>query len=321
MTIVQLPQAVPAKDKLFDPAQDAYGSRLALVFGNESRTGACPFFGRHCFHCDIGAGEGAFNTPLNRQRLEFFKQHYRAVLEHLNHLVLYNSGSLLNPREMSAETLEMLLAYARSLAHCRVISLDSREMFVTQGVLARLVAGVRSDQQLRITIGLETQDDHARCTVLNKNLTRAGMEQAFAAIAQFGGLVGAELNLVFQSPGISQENAIADACQTFTYGLELGKNFHVSVDFNFHPYYPSAIGQNHFPDHPRSRLRDAVAAITRGRKLIDHFGNRSNIYIGWHDEGHDQEGNQREKETRGYFAGFLEFNRTQDPAKLVAIQN
>jgi len=67
----------PNKSTLFEPVKDTYGSRLALVFGNEFKGGECPFYtAKQCHHCDIGAGEGTqFTTKMNRERLDFFRQH------------------------------------------------------------------------------------------------------------------------------------------------------------------------------------------------------------------------------------------------------
>src|SRR5271169_1680470 len=105
--------AIPDQSLLFEPVQDGYGTRLALVFGNEAPGGVCPFYGRQCYHCDIGAGEGIqFNPELNASRLAFFREHYAAILPRSTHLVLYNSGSVLNPHELSNPTLQTILAFA-----------------------------------------------------------------------------------------------------------------------------------------------------------------------------------------------------------------
>lgn len=311
-----IPQAVPSKSRLFPPTVDAYGTRLALVFGNESKTGACPFYGHNCFHCDIGAGENAFTSHLNFQRLNFYRDHYAGALPTLRHLILYNSGSLLNAQELSIATLDGLLEFARSLAHCGLISLDSREQFVRGPILERLQAGLRTEQRLRITIGLETQDDHVRCVVLRKRMSKQNIAHAFAVLGQHGPRVGAELNVLFHPPGIAQSDAIAEVCKTFEYGLELSQRFGVPVDFNFHPYYRSIIGSQHFPAHRRGSLEDAMEAITRGRRLMDRIGGDSKLYIGWYDEGHDQDEQRRACELESHLAGFLEFNRTQNPACL-----
>jgi hypothetical protein len=309
-------RAYPSAEILFAPTQDAYGTRLALVFGNESRDGSCPFYGHGCFHCDIGAGEGAFSPQDNARRLEFYRQAYGPVLPRLKHLVFYNSGSLLNPHELSDQTLNTLVAFARELPECTIISMDSREMFVAESTLGRIRSALRTDQQLRITFGLETQDDHARCEVLAKTMTRQGIERAFNVIGRFQPGVGAEINLVFQSPGIEQNAAIDEAGKTFQYGLELSQKFSVPVDFNFHPYYPSRVGWQHFPNHPRSRMADAIQAITLGRQLIDQAQSPAKIFIGWHDEGHDQEEATREQEGNEYLNRFQAFNCSQDPKSL-----
>jgi hypothetical protein len=59
--------------------------------------------------------------------------------------------------------------------------------------------------------------------------------------------------------------------------------------------------------------------VTQGRWLIDQAGSDSKMYIGWNDEGHDQDQQQRTGEIRDRLAGFQEFNRTQDP-KFLAVK-
>ena len=97
--------AVPAAEHRFAAVRDVYGWRLALVFGNEAKDGICPYYraGR-CHHCDIGAGEGrAFDTASNAARLRWFEASYAERWPELAHLVVYNSGSTLNPAELSRQ--------------------------------------------------------------------------------------------------------------------------------------------------------------------------------------------------------------------------
>ena len=134
-------EARPADRLLFAPARDRYGLRLALVFGNQAPGGQCPYYvAGQCRHCDIGAGEGAAVTSeLNRQRLAWFQAKYRQGLPEAAHLLLYNSGSVLNPREMPFEVLDEILVWARSLPAVRIVSLETREYAVTE--LARAARG------------------------------------------------------------------------------------------------------------------------------------------------------------------------------------
>ena len=65
-----------------------------------------------------GRGRPSISTT-NRQRLAWFHEYYRSHLASISHLVLYNSGSVLNPREMPPELLDEILAFARSLPAVR----------------------------------------------------------------------------------------------------------------------------------------------------------------------------------------------------------
>lgn len=307
--------AIPKPALLFNPAEDHYGVRLALVFGNEAPAGRCPFYGRQCYHCDIGEGEGAqFDSDTNARRLKFFQHHYARLLPEVVHLVLYNSGSVLNPRELSAPTLEMLLKWAAALPRCQVVSLDSREGFVTARALRRVLDCLREDQRPRPILGLETQDEHARLELLHKQMPRSAVAAAFETAGAFGGRVGLDVNIVFGLPPFSGLEAILEAQATALFALELGKRFAVSVDFNFHPYYPSRVSRRHFPDHPRCDLAAAQEAVVRVVESIRQMGARSFVFVGLNDEAHDQEPAARKAELSRHQKWFRQFNQTQTDA-------
>lgn len=304
--------AIPQEALLFEPVEDRYGTRLALVFGNEALGGRCPFYGRQCYHCDIGAGEGAqFNTTLNRKRLVFFREHYASVLPNVAHLVLYNSGSVLNPREFAPASLREVLEWAAGLPLCRVVSLDSREGFITRDGLGAILNFLRPGQQPRPILGLETQDDSARLGRLNKQMKRGDVEKAFEAVGHYQGRAGLDINIVFGLPPFQGAEAVAEAEATARFALELAERFGVSVDFNFHPYYPSRISRRHFPNHPRADLRAAVEAVARIRQTLLEVGHSSSLFIGSYDEAHDQEPEARRVELARYRELFRGFNSTQ----------
>jgi hypothetical protein len=300
--------AIPAPALRFEPVQDGYGTRLALVFGNEAPGGVCPFYSRQCYHCDIGSGEGAqFDAGMNGERLGFFRRHYASVLPKVAHLVLYNSGSVLNPRELAAGSLQGILEYAAALANCRVISLDSREAYIRKTHLDRVLGCLRPDQQPRPILGLETQNDEVRLRVLNKRMTRSAVEAAFRAIGHYEGRVGLDLNIVFGLPPLQGRAAVAEAEATARFGLELAARHGVPLDFNFHPYYPSRIARDHFPEHPRADLGAALEAVTRIREVILQSGRPSMLFIGLEDERHDQEPSVRRAELARYAELFHRF--------------
>jgi hypothetical protein len=291
------PQAIPDAALLFEPTIDAYGRRLALVFGNEHHGGSCPFYLKQCTHCDIGAGEGVqFNAGLNQQRLAFFQQHYAEVLPEVAHLVIYNSGSTLNPRELSRDSLRAILGYAASLATCAVVSLDSREMYITENNLRFVLDHLRADQQARVVLGIESQSDAIRLGALNKLMSRSAIERACAVLGSYGKQVGLDINIVFQPPEVTGAAAIDEAIATVAYGLELAARYQIPVDFNFHPYYPSLRSKQQFPAHPRASLEDALIALEAMQRIIAASADRTQIFVGWHDEMHDQEPDLREAE-------------------------
>ncbi len=318
---MQYNPAIPQASSLFAPVADAYGNRLALVFGNEFKGGQCPFYQKQCTHCDIGAGEGLqFNCYLNKQRLEFFKKYYAHVLLDVVHLVIYNSGSTLNKSEMSQETLKEILDYVASLENCKLVSFDSREAYITEKNIKFLVANLREDQQARVILGLESHSDEIRIRKLKKRMTKQTIEKVFATLGNFGRKVGLDINILFQPPGLTGEAAISDSLQTVTYCLELAERYNVPIDFNFHPYYPSQKGRMSYPNHHRANSRDALNASFLMKKLVDARDNVAKIFIGWQDEMHDQEQNIRVEELEIYQAIFDSFNISQDIADIFAGQ-
>lgn len=291
------PRAIPDPALLFEPTVDAYGRRLALVFGNEHIGGTCPFYLKQCTHCDIGAGEGVqFNADLNRQRLQFFQQHYAEVLPDVAHLVIYNSGSTLHAKELCRDSLRAILAYAASLPACVVVSLDSREMYITDSNIAFVLDHLRADQQGRVVLGIESQSDEIRLGSLNKIMTRPAIERACAVLGRYRERAGLDINIVFQPPEAVGAAAIAEAVATVSYGLDLAARHGISVDFNFHPYYPSLRSKAQFPDHPRASLEDAQAALEEIQALVAARHSHTQVFVGWHDEMHDQEQDVREEE-------------------------
>ena len=300
---------IPQAAQLFEPVEDGYGTRLALVFGNEAAGGRCPFYGRQCYHCDIGAGEGVrFDTAMNTERLAYYRSHYVSVLPRTTHLVLYNSGSVLNPRELAPSSLQSILGYAATLAQCRVVSLDSREAYITAARLDFVLANLRSDQQARPILGLETQDDGVRLNLLNKRILRVNVEAAFHAASQYRSRVGMDVNIVCGLPPFRGRAAIAESEATASYALELAARYKISVDLNLHPYYPSRIGRQHFPEHPRANLDDALEAAGRIRRAVEAAGVDSKVFIGWQDEDHDQQREMRGAELNEYRPQLERFN-------------
>jgi hypothetical protein len=320
---VTKPNAVPREEILFEPVHDRYGLRLALVFGNHAPGGRCPYYAEErCFHCDIGAGEGtAFDHAANRERLAWFQAHYQNQLKRVRHLVVYNSGSVLNPREMPASLLDEIVAFGRSIPSVRAISLDSREAFIRQDVLRRILQRAGNQLLIRPILGIESADDRIRDEVLKKQMPRLAVFRAFRNLglvaAEFGHKrVGLDVNILVAGPGTRADTAIADALLTARFALDAGREHGVSIDLNIHPYYVGARGMTAFLEHPRCSLTTMVHAVREIALLVQATAPLTSLFLGWHDEGHDSQAWLREIDLSRARGAFDEFNRTNDPGAL-----
>lgn len=305
----------PGSQHLFRVVTDSYGKRLALVFGNHADGGQCPFVAAsRCHHCDIGIGEGAaFDLETNRQRLAWYQAHFGDDWLSAAHLVIYNSGSVLNPAEMPFEFLEDVLETTRNQACVRVVSLDSRESFVTAERILRIANRLREDQCTRIIIGIESANDTIRNQVLKKGMSRQGIQRAFdhlaAAAERIGpGRVGVDVNIVVGGPGTTSQTAGSDALETTCFTLA---RCEIPVDFNIHPYYPSARGLLRFPNHPRCSMPLLLEAVQAIAEECRTSGRGSRVFVGLNDEGHDTDPQSRQDDLIGIGAIIDQFNATQ----------
>jgi hypothetical protein len=318
----------PRAASLFEAVRDRYGWRLALVFGNHAPGGFCPYYTEErCFHCDIGAGEGAaFDLTTNRERLAWFQEHYRPHLASISHLVLYNSGSILNPREMPPELLDEIVVFAGSLPAVTVISLDSREPFIRPGTLRRIIMAAGSRLMVRPILGIESADDRIRNEVLRKGMPRTAIDRVFQELSELAveygpARIGLDVNIVIGGPGTTRDTAVDDAVLTARFAVIAGAEHGIKVDLNLHPYYPGARGIARFPNHPRCSLATTVAVVTKIAALVRSMAADASLFIGWNDEGHDTERQQRHLETEVARAAFERFNQTNDPAALNGLES
>ena len=321
------PTAVPPRSSRFRPVVDRYGVRLALVFGTHAPGGLCPYAAAEkCHHCDIGAGEGArFDIAKNRHRLAWFRVHHAEVLSQVAHLVLFNSGSVLNPRELPRELLDEILDFADSLPALRVVSLDSREVYITARSVEHSASRISPRRVVRSILGLETANDWIRNNLLEKQMPRFAIERAFQAVALAAGRVGPDrvgldVNIVVAGPGTTDESAVTDAVETARFAFGLGRKHGVAIDLNLHPYYPSARGRERFPGHGRCALPVLARAVESLCALRDEWSPDSGLFIGWEDEGHDREPQRRADELALAGDAFDRFNRTQRSSALGVLE-
>jgi hypothetical protein len=303
--------AIPHPNIVFKPVSDDYGLRLALVFGNQAEGGICPYArATRCHHCDIGAGEGIqFDTATNLKRLTWFKNYYAQSWQQVAHLVIYNSGSTLNPQELSPEICMAVMQFANTLPQLQLVSMDSREAFVDTHYIRQLAGVLGRGKSLRIILGIESADDQIRNMFLNKKMPKHQIEKAItrfyhawsetdATVREQMASPGLSVNVVIGSPGTTADTVIADSLATVDYAIQLAAHDGLPLDINVHPYYPSQRGLQHFPKHGRIDPQLSAQVIAAIQAMIPP--DKVNLFIGLQDESHDQEPAKRVDDLQFY---------------------
>lgn len=312
--------AVPPASMLFRLVHDRHGLRLAIVLGNQAPGGLCPYVRmQRCHHCDIGLGEGVrFDTPMNLRRIEWLKAYYTSILPKVHHLVIYNSGSTLNPVELSLKVCDAILDFARSLPSLKFVSMESREAFVHPGTVMRVASLLGLDRELRIILGIESANDRIRNGILEKNMARSEIESAVRAIAVVRekaesnvltdlALPGLSINILIGGPGTTASTTVGDAVATAIYGVGLAEAYRLPLGLNLHPYYPSRRGLSRFPSHSRPSPKVICESISA---IAEHVEGKTVIFVGWQDEEHDQEPARWAAELDMLTKSIDQFNKT-----------
>ncbi|MCP4854306.1 MAG: hypothetical protein GY903_07420 [Fuerstiella sp.] len=283
--------SAPPLAQQFAIVEDYYGPRIAWVFGNQNQGGVCPYRRAGlCHHCDIGDGERReFTTPMNRNRLRWFMEHDRKLLPQLAHLVVYNSGSVLNPRELSPEVLLDICDQTDAMPDLRVLSLDTRESYLNKDRLSQLVNRLPKQVCVRPILGLESADDEIRDGRLEKRMPRSAICRGLDAVADAAlqassGDIGLDANVLIGGPGVAADRAAMDAVDTARWLLYQCGQRSLSLDLNLHPYYPSRRGLARFPSHPRCSWQHVQQSVRMIVDLEEFRNSRPGLFIGWQDE-------------------------------------
>ena len=315
--------SAPPLAQQFAIVEDRYGPRIAWVFGNQDKGGVCPYRRAGlCHHCDIGDGEGReFTTQMNRDRLRWFMEHDRELLPQLAHLVVYNSGSVLNPRELSPEVLMDICDQTNAMPGLRALSLDTREAYLDTERLVQLAERLPKRVCLRPILGLESADNEIRDGWLEKRMPRSAICRGLDAVAEAApqaspGDIGLDANVLVGGPGVAADRVTMDVVETSRWLLHECGQRSLSLDLNLHPYYPSRRGLARFPFHPRCSWQHVQQSVEKIVDLEEFRSSRPGLFIGWQDEQHDQQQSLRQKEFEQTQIRMNRFNQTQDPNDL-----
>ena len=254
---------------------------------------------------------------MNLARFRWLQKHYSSIWPSVAHLVVYNSGSVLNRVELAPEILTAVLDFARSLPELRLVSVESREAFVTPEVVSSLTADLGAGREVRVILGIESADDMIRNKLLRKQMPRMAIERAVRAISTVrrvvvskgnkAALPGLATNVIVGGPGTTLRSTVRDAVETSMYSLMLAQAYDLPLDLNLHPYYPSKRSTAWFPDHSRPSLQALVDAVC---SVAQSVGNNAPVFVGLEDEGHDQDPWDKTEQVTRFARAADYFNRT-----------
>ncbi|MEO2016751.1 MAG: hypothetical protein ABGZ53_20535, partial [Fuerstiella sp.] len=245
----------------------------------------------------------------------------RELLPQLAHLVVYNSGSVLNPRELAPEFLLDICDQADAMPNLLVLSLDTREAYLNTDRLVQLAERLPRRVCVRPILGLESADDEVRDGFLEKRMPRSAICRGLDAVADaarqaLSDNIGLDANVLVGGPGVAADRVAMDAVETTRWLLHECGQRSLSLDLNLHPYYPSRRGLARFPSHPRCSWRSVQQSVRMIVELEEFRNSRPGLFIGWQDEQHDQQQPLRQSEFEQTQIRMNRFNRTQNPDDL-----
>jgi hypothetical protein len=269
----------------------------------------------------MGRGEGLIDDPgLNVKRLRWFRIAWEYLLPTLGQLRVHNSGSVLNPRELPPAVLEQVVTLAGDIAGLKVIALQSREAYITAPRVRAVVAGLEPRVRVRPILGVETINDAVRNDLLNKRMSREGIQRAFEAVGEVrreGGRVGMDVNVIVGLPGVG--NPVDDAVATARYVAQLAARSGVGVDITMYPFFRTKRSFRMYPDHPRCALPVFAEAAVMVHDELNRIAGRAVMFLAWEDDGLDLESDARDLESERIMDPFGKFNRTNDPDALAPL--
>lgn len=134
-------------------------------------------------------------------------------------LTIYNGGSFLNDKEISPNVQLEICKKVREHPSIQTLFIESRVEFIDEKKIKR-IKNILKGKPLTIGIGLESQDDKIRNTIIKKGLSKENYEKAIKLLKKEKIKV---LTYVFLKPiELSEKEAIYDTIKTIEYAFQIG---------------------------------------------------------------------------------------------------
>ena len=193
--------------------------RLVVTF----RAPGCAWVDRGggCTMCGHHAGTTRGEVPSPGEYLEQFRSETaRHDFSEVKVLSLYNSGSMLNPREVPRGTLDLLFREICAFDSVRKVVLETRAEFVCADEVSRLADILGRKRRLSVALGLETSDDRRRELCLNKGCSLEGISRAVGEAKKAG--AGVQLYVLLGLPFLTEAESVDDAVKSLECAQNLG---------------------------------------------------------------------------------------------------
>lgn len=178
-----------------------------------TRSGGCAMCGHYA-----GTTRGVLPSA-NDTVQQFVREIGKYDISGIEVLSLYNSGSILNPDEISRDTLIEIFKSIRNYPSIRKVVLETRAEYVDPDFVGDLSVILGGNRSISIAMGLETADDYLREICLNKGCRLSDIAEAVASLKDIS---ETQLYILAGLPFLTEAEAVEDAVTSIRSAHALG---------------------------------------------------------------------------------------------------
>ena len=177
-----------------------------------------------CTMC--GYFKDSASRPLNdddviAQFQDVMKKHEVDLKTHDNIVLkIFNSGSFLDPKEISKTVMREILSMAKQCENIKEIAVESRPEFINEDIIQEMKRSIREEQFIEVGIGLETWNDTIRQEFINKGFLLSDFTEAHRVLQSAG--VGTKVYLFLKPLFLNENIAIGDLIKSINHLYEMG---------------------------------------------------------------------------------------------------
>jgi len=178
--------------------------------------GECSMCGYHYNTIGNGKKQISVESILNQ-----FNSAYERMKNQFPVIAMYNSGSMLDQRQMPEEALHEILTILDGDEMLEKIVIESRPEFIRKESISK-IRKVAGKKRIEVGLGLESATDLVREKIINKRFTRSLFERAVKILKEND--IEILAYILFKPPLLTEREAIEDAINTTEYTFKVGAN-------------------------------------------------------------------------------------------------